>query len=104
MLHLARTVTSDASALVNGTLRLELDDELATARDVLTTSDVVTTIACATVSAGATSNRRSRPSCESPSRMSFGTARHGNAGYSSPARRVGCHFGSSMTARPAWAR
>ncbi|HCS57610.1 MAG TPA: two-component sensor histidine kinase [Gordonia polyisoprenivorans] len=53
MLHLARTVTSDASALVNGTLRLELDDELATARDVLTTSDVVTTIACATVSAGA---------------------------------------------------
>jgi two-component system sensor histidine kinase DesK len=53
MLHVARTVSSDASALVGGTLNLALDEELATAEDVLTTADVVTTIVRADLSAEA---------------------------------------------------
>ena len=44
MLHLTRTVASDAAAIVHGDLALDLDAELATARDVLTTAGVTTTI------------------------------------------------------------
>ena len=44
MLHLARTVASDADAIVDGVLNLDLDAELATARDVLTAAGVATMI------------------------------------------------------------
>lgn len=44
MLHLTRTAASDAESLVHGAPALDLDAELATARDVLTTAGVATTI------------------------------------------------------------
>ncbi|MDN3358483.1 histidine kinase [Actinomadura sp. DC4] len=44
MLHLARTVASDAESIVQSAPALDLDAEIATARDVLTTAGVTTTI------------------------------------------------------------
>lgn len=44
MLQLAGTVASDADAIVDGVLALDLDAEFDTARDVLTTAGVTTTI------------------------------------------------------------
>jgi len=44
MLHLTRTAASDAESLVHGAPALDLDAELATARDVLTTAGVATTV------------------------------------------------------------
>jgi two-component system sensor histidine kinase DesK len=44
MLHLARTVASDADSVVDGALALDLDAELATARDVLTAAGATTAI------------------------------------------------------------
>jgi signal transduction histidine kinase len=44
MLHLARTVASDAESIVQSAPALDLDAEIATARDVLTAAGVTTTI------------------------------------------------------------
>jgi two-component system sensor histidine kinase DesK len=44
MLHLARTVASDAESIVHSAPALDLDAEIATAREVLTTAGVTTTI------------------------------------------------------------
>lgn len=54
MLHLARTVASDAEAIVHGALALDFDTELATAHDVLTSAGVTTTITGADIALDAT--------------------------------------------------
>jgi len=53
MLHLARTVASDAEAIVHGALALDFDAEVATAKDVLTSAGVTTTITGADIALNA---------------------------------------------------